>query len=304
MLDGRDHLHATGLGASVVECARCGLWFQSPRLPRARHGELYPPEYAPHGQPAINAAPPAAMRGYLARRRGYGHLAADAIRRPALDPYLRWRAGTQLIPAYAAAGRVLDIGSGSGGMLRLLRALGWTGLHGIEPDPAAATIARTTGADVRQGAVEDILPGYPDGYFDAIVASMVIEHVIDPYAVMREIARALRPGGELLLSTVTRDSFDAALFGEYWAGFDFPRHMTYFRNEDIAALFAERFERVERFPQLGPIDWVRSASWRGRPVDRVITRLGRRGMLMPAAVAALLGRSTRVSFRARRASTP
>ncbi len=194
----------------------------------------------------------------------------------------------------------MDIGCGSGGMLRLLQALGWTDLHGIEPDPAAAAIARSTGADVRQGAVEDVLPVYPDGHFDAIVASMVIEHVADPYAVMREIARTLRPGGELLLSTVTRDSMDAAFFGEYWAGFDFPRHMTFFRNEDIAALFAERFDRIQRFPQLGPIDWVRSASWRSRPIDRLITRLGRRVMLGPAIAAALAGRSTRVSLRARR----
>ncbi|MDP9320011.1 MAG: class I SAM-dependent methyltransferase [Chloroflexota bacterium] len=301
ILEGQDHLHATGLHASVVECTRCGLWFQSPRFPRARHGELYPPEYAPHGQSATAARPPhPAVRGYLARHRGYGHLAASATRSPLLDPILGWRAGTQLIPAYVPGGRVMDIGCGSGGMLRLLQALGWTDLHGIEPDPAAAAIARSTGADVRQGAVEDVLPVYPDGHFDAIVASMVIEHVADPYAVMREIARTLRPGGELLLSTVTRDSMDAAFFGEYWAGFDFPRHMTFFRNEDIAALFAERFDRIQRFPQLGPIDWVRSASWRSRPIDRLITRLGRRVMLGPAIAAALAGRSTRVSLRARR----
>jgi SAM-dependent methyltransferase len=300
--EGLDHLHATGLRALVVECTRCGLWFQSPRLPRERHHELYPAEYAPHGE-AVNAtsAPPPAMRAYLARHRGYTHLGTGGRGMP-LDRVLRWRAGTQLIPAYVAGGRVLDVGCGNGGMLRLLRALGWTDLHGIELDPAAAAIARTTGADVRQGAVEDILPGFPEAHFDAIVASMVIEHVAEPYAVMREIARTLRPGGELLLSTVTRDSLDAWLFGAYWAGFDFPRHMTYFRNEDIAALLTKRFDRVERFHQLGPIDWVRSASWRGRPVDRLVTFLGRRGMLGPAIVAAMAGRSTRVSFRARRTS--
>lgn len=301
ILDGPDHLHATGLRASVVECTGCGLWFQSPRLPRTRHGELYPPEYAPHGEAATAArAAHPAMRGYLARRRGYAHLAAGATGSTLLDPVLGWRAGTQLIPAYVPGGRLLDIGCGSGGMLRLLGALGWTDLHGIEPDPVAATIARSTGAVVRQGAVEDILPACPDGHFDTIIASMVIEHVADPYAVMREIARTLRPGGELLLSTVTRDSLDAAFFGEYWAGFDFPRHMTFFRNADIAALFANRFDRIRRFPQLGPIDWIRSASWRGRPIDRLVERLGRRAMLLPATAAALTGRSTRVSLRARR----
>jgi hypothetical protein len=93
---------------------------------------------------------------------------------------------------------------------------------------------------------------------------------------------------------------DAAFFGGYWAGFDFPRHMTFFRNEDIAALLLERFDRIRRFPQLAPIDWVRSASWRGKPIDRLITRLGRRIMLVPAIAAAVAGRSTRISLRARR----
>src|SRR5205823_12863005 len=47
VVDGTDRLHASGLSASIVECVRCGLWFQSPRLPSSRYGELYPPGYAP-----------------------------------------------------------------------------------------------------------------------------------------------------------------------------------------------------------------------------------------------------------------
>jgi len=306
VLDGEDRLHPTGLRASVVECTNCGLWFQSPRLPRTRHAELYPADYAPHGQVTGSNRPPQAVLAYLARDRGYRHLSGAGGGSPLLYPLyplLHWRAGTQLIPAYVPGGRVLDIGCGNGAMLRLLRTIGWSDLSGIEPDPAAAAIARSTGAEVREGSVEDVLPSYPDGHFDAIIASMVIEHVADPYAVMQEIARTLRPGGELLLSTVTRDSADAAFFGTLWAGFDFPRHMTYFRNEDIAALIAPHFEHVERFHQVGSIDWVRSASWRGRPIDRLITRIGRRGMLGPAIVVALVGKSTRVSLRAQRART-
>ena len=63
------------IAAHVVECLGCGLWFQSPRLPRQRQGELYPSEYAPHtetraGAPSLHPA----LLAYLARRRGYGHL--------------------------------------------------------------------------------------------------------------------------------------------------------------------------------------------------------------------------------------
>lgn len=309
VLDGHDYLYGTEFSAVVSECARCGLWFQRPRLPRARHGELYPKEYLPHGDVANGArALHPAMREYLRRSRGYGHListptgARGRILSGALRGVLRWRVGTALIPAYVPNGRVLDIGCGSGGMLRQLRDLGWKDLHGIEPDPEAAALARTTGADVQRGTVEDVLPHYPDAHFDAIVASMVVEHVDDPFAVVRSIARKLKPGGELLVSTVTRDSAQAAFFGRYWAGFDFPRHMVYFRNADIVAMFEDEFERVEWFNQIAPIDWIRSFTWRGRPIDLLMARMGRRGWLIPSVVVAVAGRSTRISLRARRKS--
>jgi len=142
-----------------------------------------------------------------------------------------------------------------------------------------------------------------DAGFDAIIASMVLEHLSDPFGVVRQIARKLRPGGELLLSTIRRGSLDQIAFGKYWAGFDFPRHMVYFRNEDILAMLSKDFERPEMFPQAAPIDWVRSASWRGNPVDRVGVAAGRRGWLIPSLALAAVGRSTRVSLRCRRKRT-
>jgi SAM-dependent methyltransferase len=185
-------------------------------------------------------------------------------------------------------------------MLSQLRDLGWNDLHGIEPDPEAAEFARATGANVQCGTVEDVLPRYPDAHFDAIIASMVVEHVADPFEVARGIARKLKPGGELLVSTVTRDSAQAAIFGKFWAGFDFPRHMVYFRNADIVSMLADDFEGVEWFNQIAPIDWIRSSTWRGRPIDLVLARAGRSGWLIPSVVVAVAGRSTRISIRSRR----
>lgn len=305
VLEGRDFLYGTEFHAVVSECPRCGLWYQRPRLPSARHVELYPSGYLPHGEAAngTRLLHPV-LREYLKRSRGYTHLAAPSLGTGVLSHVLRgvlhWRVGVALIPAYIGNGRVLDIGCGSGGMLAQLSTLGWKELHGIEPDPEAAELARSTGADVRCGTVEDVLPHYPDAHFDAIIASMVVEHVGNPYAVVRSIARKLKPGGELLLSTVTRDSVQAAFFGEYWAGFDFPRHMVYFRNADVAALLADDFERIEWFNQIAPIDWIRSATWRGRRSDIAMARVGKLGWLVPSVVVAAAGRSTRISVRSRR----
>lgn len=41
----------------------------------------------------------------------------------------------------------------------------------------------------------------PDGSFDAVLSTQVLEHVADPSAYLRECVRLLRPGGRLLLST-------------------------------------------------------------------------------------------------------
>jgi phosphatidylethanolamine/phosphatidyl-N-methylethanolamine N-methyltransferase len=41
--------------------------------------------------------------------------------------------------------------------------------------------------------------GFPDAYFDAVVAQYVITAVPDPEATLDEFARVLKPGGEIIL---------------------------------------------------------------------------------------------------------
>ena len=93
-----------------------------------------------------------------------------------------------------AHGRILEIGAGPG----LNVAHYPPGADGVltEPDPHMARRARRRGADVIE-ARADALP-FPDASFDTVVSTLVLCTVPDVPAVLQEVRRVLRPGGDLL----------------------------------------------------------------------------------------------------------
>jgi SAM-dependent methyltransferase len=68
----------------------------------------------------------------------------------------------------------------------------------LETARATAAVAGLTPELVRANV--ESLP-FEDGAFDLVLCTQVLEHVVDPAAVLRELARVLEPGGTLLLST-------------------------------------------------------------------------------------------------------
>jgi SAM-dependent methyltransferase len=96
----------------------------------------------------------------------------------------------------SAGMRVLDVGCGPGGLTHeLATRLGEDHVAAIDPSPqfAAANRERHPGADVRDGAAED-LP-FDDDSFDAALSSLVIGFMRDADAGAREMARVTKPGG-------------------------------------------------------------------------------------------------------------
>jgi SAM-dependent methyltransferase len=94
-------------------------------------------------------------------------------------------------------GRLLDIGAGRGELLRAARIAGWE-VEGIEPSSRFAEVAADySGAPIRSEPVERC--GFPDGAFDCVILSAVLEHLYNPDETMREISRILRPGGVVFL---------------------------------------------------------------------------------------------------------
>lgn len=120
------------------------------------------------------------------------------------------------------AGLTLDLGCGAGELARLL-ATRAPRLICVDQSPNMIEHAERRVADpnaeFRIGALEH-LP-VKDGEIDTVVASMVLHHMPDPASALREIRRALRPGGCLVLAELDRHDVEAmrANFGDFWLGF-------------------------------------------------------------------------------------
>jgi len=94
--------------------------------------------------------------------------------------------------------RVLDLGCGRGGVVELF----WRDVKlaaGLDPDSPSLTEHRAQGMPILRGVGEH-LP-FAGESFDLVVCLWVLEHVREPLAVLREVARVLRPGGHLVFLT-------------------------------------------------------------------------------------------------------
>lgn len=117
----------------------------------------------------------------------------------AYDPFLARAERLGIAEARAnllahAHGRILEIGAGTG--LNLPHYPPGADVVLTEPDPHMARRARRRGGDVVE-APADALP-FADASFDTVVSTLVLCTVPDVPAVLREVRRVLRPGGELL----------------------------------------------------------------------------------------------------------
>jgi ubiquinone/menaquinone biosynthesis C-methylase UbiE len=109
------------------------------------------------------------------------------------------------LAADATPSRVLDVGSGTGMLLRLLaNRLPVRGqeLLGIDAAAGMVDVARAAADDPRLGfllGVAEHLP-FVDGYFDLVVSTTSFDHWADQAAGIRECFRVLVPDGHLVLT--------------------------------------------------------------------------------------------------------
>ena len=104
--------------------------------------------------------------------------------------------------------RLLDIGCWNGYLLERIRAAGlYKELYGIDVVSEGVEAVRSKGFHAEVVDLNETPLPFPDAYFDGITMLAVLEHVFDPYSVIREIRRVLRLGGHLVLDVPNVASF-------------------------------------------------------------------------------------------------
>lgn len=95
--------------------------------------------------------------------------------------------------------KILDVGTSTGTNLRMLRDMKFDDVTGVDNSEAAIRFCESKGfGPVRLGDVQNM--PFESESFDLILATDIIEHVVDDRQAVQELARLLTAGGSLLIT--------------------------------------------------------------------------------------------------------
>jgi 2-polyprenyl-3-methyl-5-hydroxy-6-metoxy-1,4-benzoquinol methylase len=152
----------------------------------------------------------------------------------------------------SGSGKLLDVGCNEGRGLELYQGHGYTA-EGLELNSKAAGVARSKGFTVYGNTLEGFTS---ERKYDVIVLSNVLEHSLDPAAMLQQIYRLLAPEGEVWISCPNSQSWLRSVFGRYWINWHVPFHIVHFSPDTLIKLLERsRFEIID-MRQETPALWV------------------------------------------------
>jgi SAM-dependent methyltransferase len=180
---------------------------------------------------------------------------------------------------------LLDVGCYTGVFIEIADRHGWD-VWGVEPSQWAVAQAQARGLRVVQGTLDTA--DLPKVHFDVVTMWDVIEHLTDPRQALERVHGLLKPGGLLVVHTIDIDSRFARLMGPRWPWL-MEMHLYYFSRCTLRAMLETCGFRVlnaqpqGRYLRLGYLANRVGAlvPLVGRPVERLVTKLGLRGLAVP-----------------------
>jgi SAM-dependent methyltransferase len=205
---------------TLVQCTGCSLVFLNPMYSEAELTALYPADY-------------------------YAY--QDKFRRSPWKDVLKAIVGLRIRtrdPKFSTPGRMLDLGCGTGWILREMRDRGWD-VYGVEPNPSAAELGRKeAGLNIFPGTLQEA--SFPSNFFDYIRSNHSFEHISCPGQTLDEIHRILKPGGRLLIGVPNVAGLNARLFQDCWWYLGAPVHPFIYSVSTLSQLLRKHhFETIK-----------------------------------------------------------
>ncbi len=215
----------TGETFSLMQCTSCSFIFTSPVPEKDNVFNYYnSPEYSSHT---------------LKKNNLFSYLYANARKFNIRQKY-------RIVSDYAQSGKILDVGCGTGELLKYFRDMGWY-TTGIEPVDKAREFA------IQQNKIEvypeEQLKKFEQDTFDVVTLWHVLEHVYDLNQRLEELKKILKPEGVLFIAVPMIDSYDAVHYGSFWGALDVPRHLYHFSKTTMSNLLQKHsFHIVRTYP--------------------------------------------------------
>jgi SAM-dependent methyltransferase len=114
---------------------------------------------------------------------------------------------------------ILDIGCGSGTLLRKLAAAGFTRLQGVDAF-IDHDLRYPDGVTITKAGLETF-----GGNYDVVMMHHSLEHMSDPHAAMSAVRRLLAPNGIAVVRIPVADSTASRRYRAHWVQLDPPRHL-------------------------------------------------------------------------------
>ncbi len=149
------------------------------------------------------------------------------------------------------AQRILDIGCASGVTGQMLKERGVKEVVGVEKDPKACEEASKRLDKVYLGDVQEMPLPYKE-YFDCIIYADVLEHLIDPWSLLKRHRELLKEGGSVLASIPNVGHYRVIkkLIKGTWnyedKGVLDSTHLRFFALKNIRDMFSQAGYRIDR----------------------------------------------------------
>ncbi|HMG69156.1 MAG TPA: class I SAM-dependent methyltransferase [Chitinophagaceae bacterium] len=140
----------------------------------------------------------------------------------------------KLADKYVKPGKVLDVGSAAGFILKAFEKYGWS-CHGIEPNETMAAYGREKlNLDIKTGSIETF---ETNERFDLITMIQVIGHVYDLDKALQNVTHLLKPNGIVLVESWNMKSVTAKILGKRWHEYSPPSVVHWYSDKTLALLF-------------------------------------------------------------------